>query len=195
MKLYTKRGDQGMTDLFGGQRVGKDDLRVEAYGTVDELNSVLGLARSGCEDRTLSGLLDDLQHRLFELGADLATPRPSTEASKRDRAADSAVPRIGAQQIAALERHIDSLCADLPEMRYFVLPGGTELSARLHLARTVCRRAERAVVRLAKSESAGVGEDSVVVFLNRLSDLLFAMARKANHAAGVADVPWVAAGR
>lgn len=182
MKLYTKRGDSGATDLFGGQRVDKDALRVEAYGTVDELNSVLGLAASGCPSPQMQAILVSLQSRLFEIGADLATPRKDSDEDK------SIIPRITMAQVEQMEQMIDAACADVPEMKSFVLPGGTELAARLHLARTVCRRAERVCVALHKREPIG---DAVIVYLNRLSDLLFAMARQANHEAGVADVPWV----
>lgn len=196
MKLYTRTGDEGRTSLFGGQRVDKDALRVDAYGTVDELNSVLGLAASGCIRRegeqrvpvqglaATHGQLTQIQSRLFEIGADLATP--TTDPPLDD--ADRFVPRIEQRQIDELERWIDTTCEQLPEMKSFILPGGTELAARLHVARTVCRRAERLVVALQKVETVS---EEVVRYLNRLSDLLFAMARLANHAADVEDVPWV----
>lgn len=182
MKLYTKRGDSGQTDLYGGRRVGKDHLRVEAYGTVDELNSHLGLAMSsaGAGD-AVAGPLRSIQSRLFEIGADLATPQESSRGSS--------VPRITADHIVELERWIDASTAATEPMKHFVLPGGTELAARLHVARTVCRRAERVCVALAAVETIG---EQVVVYLNRLSDLLFALARQANAEAGVADVPWIA---
>ncbi|MEX0776372.1 MAG: cob(I)yrinic acid a,c-diamide adenosyltransferase [Phycisphaeraceae bacterium] len=180
MKLYTKRGDDGGTDLFGGQRVSKDDLRVDAYGTVDELNSILGLAASTCRQEELRAVLAGLQSRLFELGADLATPH----AEGCDKAA---IARIGAEQIADLEKHIDATCAPLPAMQHFILPGGTETAARLHVARTVCRRAERLCVRLSQSQT--IGQD-LIIYLNRLSDLLFALARRANQLEGIADVEW-----
>jgi cob(I)alamin adenosyltransferase len=184
MKLYTKRGDNGLTDLFGGKRVQKDDVRVEAYGSVDELNSAVGLALSGCGHEDLRGPLLAIQSRLFELGADLATPRTSDET---DRSAS--VPRITAQRVTELEQWIDQICATLPPMRQFILPGGSELAARLHVARTICRRAERRCVSLAHHEPIG---DFIIIFLNRLSDLLFAMARRANQLEGVSDVPWSA---
>lgn len=183
MKLYTKQGDKGQTQLFGGQRVSKDDLRVEAYGTVDELNAVVGLCASICTEPELREMLTAIQNRLFEVGADLATPRAGESSP-----ASANVPTIGAEQIAQAEQWIDRLCSQVAPMRYFVLPGGTELSARLHQARTVCRRAERRVVSLSKVASIS---DALVVYLNRLSDLFFAMARRANAAAGVEDVPWV----
>ena len=188
MKLYTKRGDAGETDLFGGRRVRKDDLRVEAYGTVDELNAVVGLCVSGVDGATkgnIGGPLLTIQSRLFEIGADLATPEQAEEGERAPRM----VPRIEQRHIDELEGWIDGLSDAVPAMTSFVLPGGTELSARLHVARTVCRRAERLCITLAAHEPVG---DALGVYLNRLSDLLFAMARFANHAAGVADVPWVA---
>ncbi len=189
MKLYTKRGDDGGTDLFGGQRVAKDDLRVEAYGTIDELNSVLGLAAAACTDAELIAILTTLQVRLFDLGADLATPavaHDASDASARGAAADK-VHRIDEHHVSEVEQWIDCVCEPLTPLRYFVLPGGTELAARLHLARTVCRRAERLCVHLARSQMIG---PHLIVFLNRLSDLFFAMARRANQLAGVADVAW-----
>ena len=222
MKLYTRRGDGGCTELFGGARVDKADLRIETYGTVDELNCALGLAAAVCSDRELSGLLASLQAMLFDLGADLASPRRVAEAPadadapvETDIAADapgstgaspaeaggavpalsegtSAIPRPGRSQVEALERAIDDLCDRLPPLRTFILPGGDECAARLHLARAVCRRAERLAVRLSGREQ-GCGD--AVVFLNRLSDLLFAMARRANQVAGVEDVPWTGPSR
>jgi len=181
MKLYTKTGDDGTTSLFGGQRVDKDHLRVEAYGTVDELNSIVGVARAACDFDDLNEILTSIQNRLFELGADLATPGEG----------DDLVPRIGETQITELEQWIDRCSEATPELKSFVLPGGAELAARLHQARTVSRRAERVCLKLHREESIG---QPVMVYLNRLSDLLFAMARRANHLTGVADVPWVKRG-
>ncbi len=184
MKLYTKTGDDGSTGLFGGQRVGKDSLRVEAYGTVDELNCAVGLATAGCEGLPgFSVILQGIQNRLFELGADLATPR-NCEGT-------SGIPRIGEAQATELEGWIDQTCSGLPEMKHFILPGGSEAAARLHVARTICRRAERLCVALGREAEIG---PSVVVYLNRLSDLLFALARRANLAQGKADVPWLGRG-
>lgn len=197
MKLYTKRGDRGLTDLFGGGRVPKDHLRVESYGTVDELNAAVGLVVVGLGSATgdlepIAGPLRNIQHRLFEIGADLATP-------KREGAGARMVPRIGADHIEEIEGWIDTVDGAVPPMTQFILPGGTELSARLHLARTICRRAERCCVSLGRVEieddtdDEHAGDEPLTgVYLNRLSDLLFAMARFANHAAGVADVPWKA---
>jgi cob(I)alamin adenosyltransferase len=183
MKLYTRRGDDGRTELFGGQRVEKDSGRIEACGTVDELNSVVGWALCACADETLRTMLVSTQSRLFELGADLATPRPG-----EGRADPATIARISAEHAHELEQWIDRICEPLEPMRHFVLPGGCELAARLHVARTVCRRAERACVALARSQPIG---SPIVVYLNRLSDLLFAMGRRANQLQNVADVPWL----
>jgi len=179
-KIYTRRGDDGSTGLFGGPRVRKDDLRVAAYGDVDELNSALGVAREELPEGDLRALLDELQSELFTLGAQLATP----DADK----APKEVPRISAQQIERLEREIDRLTEQLPPMRNFILPGGSRAGAALHFSRTVCRRAERKMVELA--ESAPVPPEALG-YINRLSDLLFVMARAANLRAGGREIPWV----
>ena len=186
MKLYTKRGDAGLTDLYGGPRVGKDHLRVEAYGTVDELNSLVGLAVCGASEE-LAGPLVSIQSRLFEIGADLATPHGEVDEDGRETGRGSTVPRVGEAQVSELEAWIDAACEPVPAMRHFVLPGGSETAARLHVARAVCRRAERTCVALTHHEPIG---EHVIVYLNRLSDLLFAMARRANQLAGIDDVPW-----
>ncbi|NNF42433.1 MAG: cob(I)yrinic acid a,c-diamide adenosyltransferase, partial [Phycisphaerales bacterium] len=182
MKLYTKTGDDGSTGLFGGTRVRKDHPRVAAYGAVDELNAALGLAAAAAGTGTevegrIRSILVDLQSRLFDIGADLASP-PATKHETK-------VVRITPDHVAEIEAAIDEIDAENEPMRHFVLPGGTELAARLHLARTVCRRAEREIVSLAEDETVS---SALIVCVNRLSDLLFAMARRANHAAGVADV-------
>ncbi len=184
MKLYTRTGDDGTTGLFGGRRVEKDHPRVAAYGDVDELNACVGLAASGCDsgNQYQSRLLDifgRLQSRLFDVGADLATPEGSKHEAK--------IARITSEHVAEVEAWIDEIDGGNDPMTSFVLPGGTELAARLHLARTVCRRAERSVITLRATEPV-TGE--VVKYLNRVSDMLFAMARRANKDAGVADVPW-----
>ncbi len=185
MKIYTKAGDDGMTSLLGGTRVAKDAPRVEAYGTVDELNAALGLAASvpvTAEARSILHLLHRLQHLLFDLGADLAAPGP--------REPDT-VGRVTAAHVAEVEAAIDAADAKLPALRSFILPGGSELASRLHLARTVCRRAERRLVTLQEVEHT---HDAVglipMIFLNRVGDLLFVLARAANAAAGVDDVAW-----
>ena len=180
-KIYTKTGDDGTTGLFGGGRVPKDSARIEAYGTVDELNSTIGLARTSCEHLELTSLLESIQQNLFVLGADLATPIETRS--------DYEVPRIEPRDVTALERAIDEHDAQLPSLKRFILPGGSELAARLHLARTVCRRAERALVALRRREAIGQHD---LIFLNRLSDLLFVLARRANQLAGVGDVEWKA---
>ena len=180
-KIYTRRGDDGSTGLFGGPRVRKDDLRVAAYGEIDELNSALGMAREEVlAQADLLALVDALQTELFTLGAELATP----EAEK----APKEVPRIGKGQVARLETEIDRLTAELPPMKNFILPGGSRPGAALHFCRTVCRRAERQVVSLA--DESPVSADALA-YVNRLSDLLFVMARAANLRAGGREIPWI----
>lgn len=185
MKLYTRTGDDGSTGLFSGARVQKDHPRIEAYGCVDELNSVLGLVATACDqahpfERRAHELVVQIQSRLFDLGADLATPEGARQQSK--------IARIDAQDVAQAEAWIDEVDGGNPPIRAFVLPGGTELAAHLHVARTVARRAERAIVTLMASEPVG---EPLLRYVNRLSDLFFAMARRANHERSVPDVPWV----
>jgi cob(I)alamin adenosyltransferase len=180
MKIYTKTGDSGTTGLVGGQRVSKSDPRIEAYGTVDELNSALGVIRIEALPRNLAELLRSIQHELFEMGAQLATP---PEAKPTGCA-------IRAEAIRRLEQAIDELESSLPPLRQFILPAGGRAGALLHLARTVCRRAERRVVALAEVPGNRTPE-SIVIYLNRLSDLLFVMARLINQSGGVADEPWI----
>lgn len=177
MKIYTKTGDHGETALWGGQRVSKDALRIQAYGTVDECNAVLGLARTVSQNLPLDAFLAHLQNLLFVVGSDLASPVESAH-----------IPRVTAQHILDLEAHIDALEADLPPLTQFILPGGSPLAAHLHLARTVCRRAERLVVSLQQTDSQL--NPHVLIFLNRLSDWLFVAARAANHQLGQPDTPW-----
>ena len=176
MKLYTKQGDDGSTGLIGGHRVVKCDSRVTAYGEVDETNAAIGLAVAACDHEAMTADLRCIQSELFTLGAQLASP-------------DGTQPElaIGDAHVAQLERWIDRSCGEAAPLKNFVLPGGCELAARLHFARTVCRRAERAAVDLAQRQSVGPG---VLVYLNRLSDLLFALAREANARAGAAEIPW-----
>jgi cob(I)alamin adenosyltransferase len=178
MKIYTKTGDRGDTSLFGGQRVPKDALRIEAYGTVDELNSVIGIVLADSPDPITARILTQVQHRLFALGADLATPRAGARAT---------VKRLEPRDASALEKHIDAVESHLKPLRSFILPGGSPVAARIHFARTVCRRAERIVVRLSRNEDIG---EAITVYLNRLSDLLFVLARRANSTAAVAEVKW-----
>jgi cob(I)alamin adenosyltransferase len=175
MRIYTRTGDRGDTGLSGGARARKADLRIEALGSVDEINAALGVARTHTRaDAALDPLLETLQHRLFDLGADLAAPSAPAR------------PRIVQAHVDALEAAIDRLEGDLEPLRAFILPGGTDAAAALHLARTIARRAERAVARLA---DAGEPVDpAALMLLNRLSDLLFVAARHANRAQG--DVAW-----
>lgn len=180
MKIYTKTGDSGETGLFGGGRVSKSSMRVDAYGEIDELNSVIGLARTEPIDGTLDALFARVQSALFDLGAELATPK--------DSKATLGIPRIGDAEVLELELAIDRAESELSPLKTFVLPGGCRAAAYLHLGRTVCRRAERRLVALREQEDV---RDECVKYLNRLSDALFVLARLANHRAGVADVPWV----
>jgi cob(I)alamin adenosyltransferase len=181
MKIYTKTGDEGQTGLFGGGRVGKDDARVEAYGEVDELNAAIGVARAVESLPRIDEILVPVQRDLFSLGALLATPNAD---KMREQLAKA---RIDDSRIAQLEHAIDEGEAELAPLRAFVLPGGTPKSAALHVARTVCRRAERRVVHLARTVEF---PPVVGIYLNRLSDLLFVLARVANHRAGAAEVTW-----
>jgi cob(I)alamin adenosyltransferase len=186
VKIYTKTGDRGETGLFGGGRVPKDHARVEAYGEVDELSSTLGLAivhLERAEEGELAAGLRQVQVDLFTVGAVLATPSPADGGRE-----SSYIPTLDPARVEALERWIDAADAELEPLKSFILPGGTEAAAALHLARTVCRRAERRVVSLARGVRVG---EEYVVYLNRLSDLLFTLARLANRRAGVSDVPWV----
>lgn len=182
MKIYTKQGDSGQTALFDGRRVAKDDLRIETYGTVDELNSELGMCVVACRHAEIRAVLVTLQQELFVLGSDLATPVGSPASAK--------IRRIGEAQITCLEQQIDAATAKLPPLQHFILPGGSALGANLHVARTVCRRAERALVRLLHEAGAAAVGPWPLVYLNRLSDLLFVLARRANQLEGVEDVVW-----
>jgi cob(I)alamin adenosyltransferase len=180
-RIYTRTGDDGTTGLIGGRRVPKDDPRIDAVGTVDELNAALApvrveLGRSETVPEDLETLLDTVQHRLFDIGAELATPSPATPSG--------AIEEI---QVRQLEEAIDRYDSQLAPLREFILPGGAPLAAQLHLARAVCRRAERQVVALAGIDQV---RPEVIRYLNRLSDLLFVAARATNAAAGVADVKW-----
>lgn len=177
MKLYTKNGDDGSTGLIGNVRVAKCDGRVDAYGEVDETNAAIGVVIAESTDAKLNANLQRIQADLFMLGAELATP------SDQERQCS-----IRESHVTKLEHQIDEASAISPPMRNFVLPGGHPTAARLHLARTVCRRAERAVVALAEGQPVG---ECVIPYLNRLSDLLFALARAANTQNGVEDIPWM----
>jgi cob(I)alamin adenosyltransferase len=179
VKIYTKTGDTGETSLFDNTRVSKADPRVDAYGEVDEVNACLGAARAAGVDADLSALIESLQRDLFALGARLADP--SARIAERVTKAT-----IGTVDVERLEGAIDRLEDGLPPLRRFILPGGSPAGSLLHLARTVCRRAERRVIGL----GADAVEPIVVVYLNRLSDLLFVIARSANHRSGVAETEW-----
>ncbi|HEY3876040.1 MAG TPA: cob(I)yrinic acid a,c-diamide adenosyltransferase [Candidatus Kapabacteria bacterium] len=179
MKIYTKTGDDGTTGLFGGGRVPKDSARIAAYGDVDELNSFIGFCAAAAQEQEMESFLKRIQEDLFVLGADLATPLETRSTYN--------VPRITEENAKRLERAIDEHTALLPDLKKFILPGGSELASRFHLGRTVCRRAERSLVHLAASEEIGTFD---VIYLNRLSDLLFTLARRANQLTGVGDVEW-----
>ncbi|HEY5218176.1 MAG TPA: cob(I)yrinic acid a,c-diamide adenosyltransferase [Gemmatimonadaceae bacterium] len=181
MKIYTRTGDSGDTGLFGGGRVPKHDPRVEAYGDVDELNAALGLARASELMPRIDEVLVPVQRDLFAIGALLATPDRDKMKAHLDKA------RIDDARIAELEHAIDDGDAELEPLKAFIVPGGTPKAAALHLARTVCRRAERRVVALRETVEV---PDLVVIYLNRLSDLLFTLARVANRRAGAGEVTW-----
>jgi cob(I)alamin adenosyltransferase len=177
MKIYTKTGDSGETSLIGGGRVRKDHARIEAYGTVDELNSFIGVARSGWPSSPIDAELHSIQSDLFDIGAQLATP-----------AANERFPGVESARIEALERAIDDMESELEPLKNFILPGGSTAAGNFHVARTVCRRAERLVIALDDSSEMTL---RTVRYLNRLSDFLFVCARFANKRLGVEDVPWL----
>ena len=183
MKIYTRTGDDGTTGLLGGARAGKDAPRLEAYGSIDELNAALGAARAALDAASAAAALDPvlerLQAELFVVGAELATAPGSAPPAHGGA--------IGAADVRRLEDEIDRFEAELEPLKNFILPGGTAAAAQLHLARTVCRRAERCLARLAQSEPV---RKELLIYVNRLSDHLFVAARFANHKAGRADVPW-----
>jgi cob(I)alamin adenosyltransferase len=177
MRIYTRGGDDGTTGLFGGTRVSKADLRVAAYGEIDELNAVLGWVRAERPDGDVDEVLATAQDACFRLGAHLAAAPDK----------DPGIRGVSDEDVAGFERAIDALEGELAPLKTFILPGGSELGARLHLARTVCRRAERGLVALAQTEDV---DPAFVRWVNRLSDLLFVQARVANHRAGEAETPW-----
>jgi cob(I)alamin adenosyltransferase len=179
VRIYTRAGDDGTTGLLGSGRVSKDDPRIEAYGTIDELNAVLGLARAAGLDRAAESLVAQLQNDLFVVGsalADASTGGPFHDA-------------VTGGHVEQLEAAIDALESELTPLVQFILPGGTDAAAQLHLARTVCRRAERLIVTLSHRPNQDVPRP-LIAYLNRLSDLLFVLARAVNHRAGVADTHW-----
>jgi len=181
MKIYTRTGDQGDTSLFGAGRVPKDHPRVAAYGDIDELNSVLGVVRATEPKDFFEALLQAVQRDLFSIGGQLAAPDPAAVAKALAKA------NLSTERVTEFEQVIDESDAELPPLRAFVLPAGDAKAAALHLARTVCRRAERSVVHLARESEV---PELFIVYLNRLSDLLFTLARLANQRAGVSDVTW-----
>lgn len=180
-KIYTKTGDDGHTGLFGGGRVEKDHVRVEAYGDVDELNAVIGAARAVDMMPRVDEILAPIQRDLFSIGALLATPHPEKHKEQLEKA------RLSDKRIAQLEQAIDDCEEELEPLKAFILPGGTAKASALHVARTVCRRAERSVITLQRTDAV---PQVIVVYLNRLSDLLFVLARVANRRAGAGEVTW-----
>ena len=181
-KIYTKTGDLGSTSLIGGTKVPKSDLRIESYGTVDELNSHIGLVRDLLEDEKLKALLGEVQDRLFTIGSTLATD-PDKESKMH-------LPDLHEEDITLLEKEIDRMSSELPEMKSFILPGGHTTVSSIHIARTVCRRAERCCVNL--QMNGGEVSPLVLKYLNRLSDHLFMLARYAGKLLGAEEVPWKA---
>lgn len=180
MKIYTKGGDKGETGLFGGERVPKDSIRIEAYGTIDELNSFIGLTIIEIKDQEVKELLNRIQNNLFTLGSDLAAP--DNEKNKKHN-----IPRIKESHFGEIEKEIDKFDSRMEELRNFILPGGCKSSALLHICRIICRRAERRVVTL----SNGVNlNPEIIIFLNRLSDLFFVLARYENKISGIEDIKW-----
>jgi len=176
-KIYTRTGDKGETGLFSSVRISKDSPRVRAYGDIDELNSALGLVRASSKNEETNSVLEGLQRELFAAGADLASPS--------DKSHD--VPRVSEEMVAGLERTIDMLEERLPPLSVFILPGGGETGARLHFARAVTRRAERDIIALSKVEKVN---ENLIPYFNRLSDLLFVMARSVNHLEGLDEDEW-----
>jgi cob(I)alamin adenosyltransferase len=179
VKIYTKTGDEGLTGLLGRQRVPKDHIRVEVYGTVDELNAALGVARAQKLDPAADSLVSRLQDELFAAGSALADPDPQGPFHNT----------ITPEHVERLEAAIDAMESELSPLTAFILPGGTLPAAQIHLARTICRRAERLAVKLSRQPGEDVPR-TLIVYLNRLSDLLFVLARAVNHRAGVRDIPW-----
>ncbi len=181
MKIYTKTGDKGETGLFGGERVSKNNLRLNAYGSIDELNSFLGLAVIEVTNNEVTDVLKDLQNKLFVLGSDLATPETEKNAKLK-------ITRLPESYITDTEKTIDKFEAQLDELKNFILPGGSKGSAILHVCRTISRRAEREVVALKNTEHIG---ENIVIFLNRLSDLFFVLSRFENKYSDIPDTKWI----
>jgi len=179
MKIYTKTGDKGMTGLYGGSRVAKDSPRIAAYGDIDELNASLGVAAALTPHEPIRKAIAEVQTILFTLGAQLASPKT-----------DPKIERITAKQVDGLERQIDVITEALSPMRNFILPGGSQTSGFLHLSRTICRRAERSIITLSSLPGEAVDE-WVLIYINRLSDFLFTLARLANQLEKIDDIPWL----
>ena len=179
MKIYTRTGDTGSTGLFGGPRVSKDDDRIEAYGTVDELNAAIGMARSAGVDDDIDQQLDTIQHALFSIGAELAAPDPDQY--------DLRI--INESHIETLEGWIDDHESRVEPLKHFILPAGHAAATAMHLARSICRRAERRTVTLVRRHEVSISE-GLIIYLNRLSDLLFVMTRVVNSRAGIAETQW-----
>lgn len=180
MKIYTKTGDKGETGLFGGDRVPKNSIRIEAYGTIDELNSFIGLAVHEVRNNDVKGLLEGIQNELFTVGSDLAAP-DNEKTLKLD------IQRVQPHLYVRLENEIDRFEERVEELRNFILPGGTKGAAVLHICRTICRRAERLVAALKSTENIN---ENILIYLNRLSDLLFVLSRFENSFSGVQDIKW-----
>lgn len=180
MKIYTKTGDKGKTSLLGGNRVDKDSIRIEAYGTVDELNCFIGLAAVEVKDKSIYNLLIKIQNSLFSIGSELAAG--SEEIIKKYN-----LNKLNESEIHSIENEIDNFNSQMEQLGAFILPGGSKISALLHICRTVCRRAERNVVSLSKKEKI---DNNIIVYLNRLSDLFFVLARYCNKLNGIEDIKW-----
>lgn len=180
MKIYTKTGDKGETGLFGGKRIQKFSSRINAYGTVDELNAAIGVALCYVEVNAVKSVLRKLQNQLFVVGADLATP---LEVESKN----ISIPRVSEDDISGSEKAIDFFDKQLEELHYFILPGGSKSAAQLHAARTICRRAEREIVLLSQQEEIN---QNIVIFVNRISDLLFVLSRIENKTAEIPDQKW-----
>lgn len=180
MKIYTKTGDKGETSLFGGRRVWKDNFRISAYGTVDELNSILGITVTELKNKELVEVINSIQNELFVLGSDLASPLDKENIKFE-------IPRVNSAFVERLEKIIDNYDSQIPPLKNFIIPGGTKGAGFLHFARTVCRRAEREVISLSKIETIN---EEIKVYLNRLSDLLFVLARFENFSSNHPDVEW-----
>ncbi len=186
MKIYTKTGDKGTTALFGGTRVPKHHLRIESYGTVDELNSYIGLVRDQNIDTNAIDSLIRIQNELFTLGSMLATP-PEKEILKSGKERLN-IPKITSENVALLEQEIDSMNLELPPMTHFILPGGNQTVSFCHIARCICRRTERLVTALNETETVN---PAILEYLNRLSDYLFVLARKLSKDLSVKETPWI----